>query len=242
MTCVALKGVWLKDFLSPLVPPLCPLCYTIVQEDHTLCGACWKKVAFISMPFCKGCGQALECSNVIDALCGRCLTDPFPFDEARAVFKYSRESRPLVLRLKYGDATYLAKLLAQWMAWDKDYVADVDMILPVPLHWTRLWKRGFNQAALMAKQFSGEVKIPFHTHILKRIKATPSQGKLSKEERERHMKNAFHVASAEIIRGKTILLVDDVMASGATLRSCTNTLLTAGAGRVKVKVACKSNV
>ena len=234
----------IRKILDPLVPPLCPLCYHPVEEDHTLCAACWPKVDFISAPFCYGCGQPLECAALPHILCGRCLKDPFPFEEARSVFYYNPTVRPLILRFKYADATYLAASFARWMSWDQRYLKDVDAVVPVPLHWRRLWRRGFNQAALLAKEISHHIDIPFLPHALKRIKSTPSQGTLSKEQRTQNLRRAFVVPEKERthIQGKTILLVDDVMASGATLRFCADALLTAGAKRVKVKVVCKSTI
>ena len=232
----------LKGILNPLVPPLCPLCYAPVLDDATLCTQCWPKVDFISPPYCQGCAQPLECAATPNLLCGRCLADPFPFKEAQSVFYYNATVRPLILRFKYADATYLANTLARWMAWDQTYLSDVDVILPVPLHWKRLWRRGFNQAALLARSLSQHTNIPFLPHVLRRKKATASQGFLSKERRIANLRHAFSIPKKEQprVKGKTVLLVDDVMASGATLRFCTEALLTAGAKDVKIKVVCKS--
>lgn len=231
-----------RKIFHTLTPPLCPLCYVTVSEDGILCPSCWPKVNFISEPYCKGCGEPLECSPTEDLLCALCLKDPFAFQEAQGVFYYNATVRPLILRFKYADATHLAAFLARWMAWDENYLKDVDAIIPVPLHWTRLMQRGFNQAALLARHLSLYTKIPFLPHILKRIKATAPQGKMSKERRAQNLRRAFKVPEKyhAKIQGKTILLVDDVMASGATLQFSSKALLTAGAKSVKVKVACKS--
>jgi ComF family protein len=235
---------FLRKTLRHLIPPLCPLCHDPVEDDYTLCPTCWPEVAFISAPFCNACGQPLECAMETMITCGKCLKDPFPFKAARAIFRYTFFSRGLVLKLKYGDMTYLADFLARWMVRDPAYFEDVDLIVPVPLHWTRILKRGFNQAALIGRRLSIYTQIPHDPHILKRLKATPSQGGMSKEERERNVKKAFAVSkkAKSRIQDKNILLVDDVMASGATLRFCAERLLTEGARSVKVQVACRSRV
>ena len=234
--------LFLRNVLSPLIPPLCPLCNQAVEADYTLCAQCWPHVEFISTPFCDRCGQPLECAAIPLMTCGSCLLDPFPFLAARAVFRYTPSSRALILKLKHGDMTYLADFLAQWMARDTGYLSDVDLIVPVPLHWTRLLKRGFNQAALIGKRLSIHTKIPQDPQVLKRLTATSSQGGLSKKERALNVQKAFGINAKKKghIQGKTILLVDDVMASGATLRFCAESLLTAGAKSVKVQVACRS--
>ncbi len=240
----ALIQSFFRHFLKPLIPPLCPLCHIPVEQDYTLCATCWPVVEFISAPFCDQCGQPLECAMAPTIICGRCLTDPFPFKAARAVFRYTPASSPLILNFKHGDMTYLADFFAHWMLRDRGYFKDVDLIVPVPLHWTRLLKRGFNQAALLGKRLSLQSGIPHAPGILKRLKETPSQGGLSKKERARNVKKVFHVnpSMKSHFQGKTILLVDDVMASGATLRFCAENLLKAGAKAVKVQVVCRSKV
>lgn len=116
----------IRKIVSPLVPPLCPLCFVPVEEDQQLCTDCWKDVFFISPPFCHQCGKPLECSDVLTPTCGQCLKEPPHFSQTRSIFQYTNFSKPLVLRLKHGDATYLAPLLAQWMLRHKDIFEGID--------------------------------------------------------------------------------------------------------------------
>lgn len=231
-----------RGILKPLVPPLCPLCHDPIEDDESLCPVCWKTLDFISDPCCSVCALPLESGEKGPFLCGPCRNDPPPYSRTQAACRYSPASRSLVLQLKYGDATHLVPLFSKWMTRRKEIFQNVDAIIPVPLHWTRLLSRGFNQAGLLAKALSTETTIPFWPHILKRPKKTTPQGVLSKEDRHASLKRAFHVDKKfkEHIRGKTLLLVDDVMASSATVKFSTKALLTAGAKDVRVNVLCRS--
>ena len=232
-----------QAFLDLGIPPLCPLCREEVLEDFTLCPNCWEKISFVAHPLCDTCGRSLDLSPTPLSTCGACLKDPPPFSKTRAAFHYAPYSKTLILRFKHGDATHLAPLLAQWMARDTSYFEGIEGIIPVPLHWRRLWKRGFNQSLLLARSLSDLTQKPLWTGILRRHRATPSQGLLPRARRMDNVKGAFSVAEkqSQRIHGKSLLLVDDVMASGATLKACTKALLTAGAKEVRVSVACRSN-
>lgn len=232
----------LRNLLIPIIPSLCPLCHTVTEEDESLCADCWKTLDFISDPHCAACAFPLECGEKAFLFCGACLKNLPPFSKTQATFRYTPASRTLVLQLKYGDATHLVPLFTQWMARDKSIFQGVDALIPVPLHWSRLLYRGFNQAALLARSLSKRTHIPLWTSILKRRKKTSPQGILSKEERHTSLRHAFHVEEKHraLLKGKTIMLIDDVMASGATIKFCTETLLTAGAQEVRVNVLCRS--
>lgn len=235
-----------RKIFFPLIPPLCPLCQMPVSADETLCPRCWKSLEFITDPTCHGCGAPLDYGTQAPLLCGLCRKDPFPFQHAKAILKYTPASRPLVLKLKYADATHLIPLFAQWMIHrmqqDPLFTDGINAIIPVPLHWSRLLNRGFNQAALLTRALTHHFLLPHWPRILERTWATPPQGSASKEKRKVTLAKAFRVSPSHkpLIQGKTFLLVDDVMASGATLRFCANTLLTEGAAAVKVLVLCRS--
>ncbi len=232
----------LRALLKPIIPPLCPLCHSVIEADESLCAPCWKALEFISDPQCSACAFPLECGENTTLLCGACLKDTPPFSRTRAAFRYTPSSKNLVLQLKYGDATHLVPLFTQWMTRNKDIFQGVDALIPVPLHWTRLVYRGFNQAALLARSLSKTTEIPLWASLLKRPKKTASQGTLSKEDRQTSLRQAFYIDPKyrPFLKGKTVILVDDVMASGSTVKFCTETLLTAGAKEVRVIVLCRS--
>lgn len=197
---------------------------------------------FISTPFCDQCAHPFPFGEDITITCGACLQDPPLYQQTRASFKYDAHAKKLILAFKHGDATHLAPLLGHWAyKAGADLFSQIDCIIPVPLHWTRLCKRGYNQAELIAKEISKLSDIPLYNSVLKRSRATASQGHLSVAEREKNVKNAFkiHPKNGKFIHGKCILLIDDVMASGTTLHYCTKALLKAGAQKVNILVLAK---
>lgn len=167
------------------------------------------------------------------------IADPPSYGRARAAVRYDDVARALVHALKYGDRMDLAPTMGRWMARaGSELLADADVIVPVPLHWRRLWARRFNQSATLAKIVSEIGGVPASYDALKRIKATPQQVGLSKSERALNVQGAFRVAAeakAGIAR-RRVLLLDDVLTSGATVESCARALLRAGAGGVDVLV------
>ena len=231
--------------LNFLLPPVCPLCRQHTAETegaHALCSDCWKGMQFISTPFCDQCAHPFPFGENMILKCGACLQDPLIYAHTRASFKYDAHAKKLVLSFKHGDATHLAPLLGHWMyKAGTDLLLTTDCLIPVPLHWFRLLKRGYNQAELLAKEVSRHSGVPVYNDVLKRSRATASQGHLSAAEREQNVKNAFkvHPKHAALIRNKNVLLVDDVMASGTTLRHCTKALLKAGAREVNILVLAK---
>jgi len=170
-----------------------------------------------------------------NALCGACSRARPPYERARAVLRYDDESRPLVLAFKHGDRLHLAPAFGRWMArtgaplWQ-----DADYLVPVPLHWTRLFARRYNQAALLAHVLHKLGGPPVATRWLVRKRRTPSQGRKSGEARRRNVQGAFAVRRDAPLKNKKLILIDDVMTSGATLHECARTLLRAGAERVDV--------
>ncbi|WP_240796808.1 ComF family protein [Terasakiella sp. SH-1] len=205
----------------------------MVGEHKTLCQDCWEEACFITAPFCKSCGLPFEYDVPDGALCLNCARLRPPFVAARAVFPYDDLSRDLILAFKHGDRCDLAPTFAGWMVRSaQDLLEKSDLITPVPLHWRRLSKRRYNQAALLAYEMANITGLPYHPQLLKRTRHTPSQGTLSKTARQKNLQGAIKVT--EEIKGQTILLVDDVLTTGATILACTQQLLRAGAKEVRV--------
>jgi len=219
--------------LDLFLPPRCVACQDIVTRHASLCASCWDQARFITAPFCKACGLPFEMQPIEGSLCLDCQRCAPPFAAARAVFPYDDFSRHLILAFKHGDRTDLAPALAGWMARTAgDLLPTSDLVVPVPLHWRRLVYRRYNQAALLGRILAQQGNVAFAPQVLKRIRHTPVQGHLSRMARQKNLKGAFQVEGD--ITGKTILLVDDVLTTGATILGCTQALLRAGAGEVRV--------
>ncbi|MGE5547084.1 MAG: double zinc ribbon domain-containing protein [Solirubrobacterales bacterium] len=231
-----------RTVVDALLPPLCLSCGTIVAEPGALCPRCWEAMSFLSPPLCRACGHPFDVGPVDaggsdDLLCGPCLDHPPPWRRARAVFRYDDTSKPLVLRFKHADRIEAAPAFARWMARaGAELIAAADLVVPVPLHRFRLLARRYNQAALLAMalgRLSGKTVEP---DLLVRRRATPAMGHLGRDERRRNVKGAFAVRSAKAatVEGRTILLVDDVLTTGATIGECARVLMAAGAAAVDV--------
>ena len=228
--------------LNALLPPRCLGCGKVVARTAALCAGCWKGVQFLDPPLCALCGFPLEYDLGPEALCGACVRAPPGFDRARAVMRYDEGSRGLVLGFKYADRTEGAAAYGAWLARaGAELTAEADLIAPVPLHWMRLFARRFNQAALLAQALGRETGLPVVPDLLLRRRHTPSQGRLSQDQRRRNVAGAFAVKGARAPRlaGRRVLLVDDVLTTGATAAACARTLRRAGASAVDVLVLAR---
>lgn len=216
------------------LPPRCPGCGVITAADHQFCVACWSALHFLAPPWCAACQRPFAFDRGVGALCGVCLETPPLHAGIFAAVTYGDVARDVVLRLKYGGRMALARTLAERMA--RLMPQGADLLVPVPLHRWRIWARGFNQAALIARELTDLSGVPSELGALRRIKPTPPMARLSARGRLKAVAGAFNIASARLpaIRGKAIVLVDDVHTSGATSNACVRVLLEAGAANVSI--------
>jgi ComF family protein len=218
------------------LPPLCPACREPVG-DMALCAACWAKLSFIAPPYCARLGTPFGYDPGPGVLSMQAIADPPAFNRARAAVRYDDVARALVHALKYGDRLDLAPTMGKWTAAaGHELLAEADALVPVPLHWRRLWMRRFNQAAALARAIARASGVAVLDGALKRVKATAQQVGLSKTERAANVQGAFRVADRAAVAGRRLVLVDDVLTSGATSEACARVLLRAGAANVDVLV------
>lgn len=197
----------------------------------------WADIRFLDAPWCAQCGLPFEYNLGEGVSCGACLTRPPRYSTGRAAMVYDEASKPLILSFKHGGKTQnLSRFAAQLRRVGAESLKTADFIVPVPLHSARRISRRFNQSALMAKALAKMTEAEFDPDILRRIKATPSQGGQSAAGRRRNVQGAFAVEDAAKSRVKNayIILIDDVMTTGATVEACASVLLRTGAKRVDV--------
>jgi ComF family protein len=225
-----------RALLDFAYPPLCVVCRKPVSEAHALCAACWAEIGFLDGPSCACCGLPFEIDPGSATLCAACHAEPPAFDKARSVMRYDDGSKKPILALKHGDRLDLVPAFARWLERvGRALLDEADIIVPVPLHPRRLWRRRYNQAALLAARLGRRVDKPVDPLALIRIKPTPSQGEMpSAKARRRNVRGAFKVARPDAVRGRSVLLVDDVFTTGATIGACARALKRAGAGKVLV--------
>jgi ComF family protein len=224
--------------LDAVLPPLCPACRKPVADDGGLCPGCWSQLSFITPPYCERLGIPFAYDPGPGVLSMQAIADPPAYERARAAVRYDDIARTLVHALKYGDRLDLAPTLGRWMVQaGAPLLAEADALVPVPLHWRRLWWRRFNQSAALAEVVAARVKPPV-AHVLARVKATRQQVGLTASERALNVQGAFRVreqARADV-KGRRFVIIDDVLTSGATIDACSRVLLRAGAAAVDVLV------
>ncbi len=228
--------------LDWLLPPLCLACRNPVGSHHALCPRCWKGVAFITAPVCERLGTPLAFDLGPGALSPEAIAHPPAFDRARAAFRFDDVGRALIHGLKYGDRLEVAVALSAWMAAaGRDLLADADALVPVPLHWTRLVARRFNQAAELTRHLSTHTGIANEALLMKRVRRTRHQVGLTRAQRLENVTGAFRIAEDRKgwVRGKRLVLVDDVLTTGATIEACCRVLRRAGAARIDVLTAAR---
>lgn len=227
----------LRAAVDYALPPRCPGCGVIVGDDRQFCVTCWSSLDFLDGPACASCSIPLPTALPdTEIRCGACLAKPPPFDGAPAAVAYGAVARTVALRLKYGRRVGHARLMAQYMARRLSGLAGAEPVLlvAVPLHRWRLWSRGFNQAALIAREVARLTGVDCDHHLLVRRQATASLRGKRRREREQIVAGVFALApgAKPRIAGRHVVLVDDVHASGATLRAAARVLRRGGAARV----------
>ena len=215
------------------IPLRCVKCGEISGNQEGLCPRCWGLIPFITAPLCACCGLPFEFEIEENALCGACLYERPLYATARSVFGYTAESKDLILKFKHLDGLNAVPLFAQWMA-GVCTVAGNPLCIPVPLHWTRLFMRTYNQAALLARELARRQGWMYSPSTLVRQRRTSSQGFLSPKERKQNVAGSFRVPDKKkpLLFGKNVVLVDDVFTTGATLNACVKTLMKAGVSEV----------
>lgn len=219
----------LRPILDFALPPRCAGCGAIVMADYQICAICWASLEFLTGKGCQLCNVPMIDQNLI---CAPCLASPPLHDGVYAAVTYAGIARDIVVRLKHGRRTGLARLMAMIMK--RHVPSSGGLLIPVPLHRWRIWQRGFNQSALLARELTRSLQLDYADNILLRVKATPSLRDMGARDRAKAVQSAFAVPveARSRVKGKTILLVDDVYTSGATANACARTLKRAGAARV----------
>lgn len=234
---------WLKHSASSILefflPRLCLCCGAAVGEEAevAICPECEGQIEWVASPLCTCCGAVFASRDGVDRVCSDCQVDPPPFSRARAAAIYNRPpdgpAAQAIKRFKFTRQMAYLPVMQHWLQRPLclELVADADLIVPVPLHPKRLKHRGFNQALLLAKAFP---QVPLGREAVVRVRHTVPQVELKPKERRENVKGAFAVPDPALVKGKNVLLLDDVYTTGATVRECAKVLLKAGAGRVDV--------
>ena len=223
--------------LSELIfPSLCLLCSHPAETKMPLCSRCLEKLEWLRDNCCQICGLGFAPTSPAH-LCGKCQLKPPSYHLARAVVKFEEPAVEIVHRFKYQrEFAFLAWMSDEMARVYQEQFAplDFDLIIPVPLHWQRLLKRGYNQSQLLARFLAKKINLPLASSVLVRTQNTPPQVGLSRNQREKNLKKAFLVKKPSWIQGKKVLLIDDVITTGATIQEASKTLKRAGAELVGV--------
>lgn len=221
-----------------LFPPRCTGCGALVESDFGLCPACWRDTPVIGGTVCDSCGAPLLGQpDGFRLECDDCMAMPRPWKDGRSALIYRDKARALVLALKHGDRPEVARLAATWLAYAARPLLRPNMLIaPVPLHRLRLLKRRYNQSALLAHALAGKTGLPVCPDLLQRCRATASQDGKTATERVQNLDGAIavHPRRRHRLTARPILVIDDVMTSGATFAACTTALKEAGSGEVFV--------
>ena len=226
-----LRSVW-SAALAFALPPRCPGCGVITPDVHQFCIDCWSALDFLGDPRCARCGEPFDVDRGPGALCGGCHADPPAIDAMRAAVAYGPIAKALALKLKYGRRPGIAHTMAAQML--RHMPRDGEWLLvPVPLHRWRIWRRGYNQSALMARAMQAGTRHQLALDALIRIKATPLLRGLGRDRRAKAVRGAFAVRDKAMVKDRPVLLIDDVYTTGATVNACAKALKRAGAARVE---------
>src|SRR5512138_2033569 len=236
-----LSGAWAvaaKFALDIALPTLCVSCREPVDGEG-VCAACWAKLSFIAQPFCPRLGIPFVYDPGPELLSMEAIANPPAYQRARAAVRYDDVARTLVHALKYHDRTDLAPTMGRWMARaGREILAEADVLVPVPLHWRRGWSRRYNQSGALAQAIGRQSGVKVAAEALRRVRATEQQIGLSRAQRASNVQGAFKVVPDRMadIQGRRVVLIDDVLTSGATSDACARALLRAKAAQVDVLV------
>ena len=220
-----------------IVPPCCLVCRAPLSEHHLLCAPCWREVHFIRAPMCDVLGIPLPFDTGGRMVSAAAAAQAPAYDRARAVGHYSGAMRTLVHQFKYADRHDARALFGRWLAEaGRDLIGGIDVVAPVPLSRWRLLSRRFNQAAVLAQEVSRQTGLALDLHLLQRSRSTPTQVGLTRDQRRRNLAGALRVSRGRraSLPGRNVLLIDDVITTGATIEACARALKRAGAARVDV--------
>ena len=212
------------------LPPRCGGCGTIVDQVDSFCAGCWKQLEFLGPGGCLRCGLPLEATEA--ETCAACLARPPRLDRIRAAVAYGDISRGIAIRLKYGRKVALARTMSRYMQPLVGELPGDSVLVPVPLHRWRLWGRGFNQSAIVARDLSRRTGLPVSVDALRRTRSTPPLKGMGMRQRRRTVAGAFRARRPSELQGRTVVLIDDVLTTGSTAEACARALRKAGASRV----------
>ena len=233
----------LQRAVSLIYPEQCALCPEIVDHAGGLCASCWAKTRFLTGLVCDICGCSLPgAEDEADAVCDECLSRPRPWRKGRAAISYQDAGRRFVLALKHGDRTDLTKPAANWiLRAGHECLKPETVLVPVPVHWSRLLRRRYNQAAELARSIGQQTGHQVINDALVRTRRTPPQDGLTIEERYENLVGAFAInpRRRQELQNRHICLIDDVMTSGATLATTAKTILASDAGQLSVLVLAR---
>ncbi|MGN6156068.1 MAG: ComF family protein [Sphingomicrobium sp.] len=218
-----------RSVLDFALPPRCGGCGAIVDDVDSFCADCWRKLEFLQGG-CLRCGLPLQATDA--ETCAACLASPPRLDRIRAAVGYDEISRSIALRLKYGRKTALARTMSRYMRPLVEALPSDALLVPVPLHPPRLWGRGFNKSAIVARELSRRTGLPVAVDALRRTRSTPPLKGMGIRQRRRVVAGAFRANPGAELRGRTVVLVDDVFTTGSTANACARVLKRAGAERV----------
>lgn len=218
-----------------VLPFRCASCSELTEQGNGLCASCFSKLSFISEPYCKTCGFPFEFEIENQFECGKCIVEPPKYDVARSLFKFDYNSKKLIHGFKYNDQTSSAKLFSKLLiSRYKDDFQDADLVVPVPMNRFKRIFRNYNPPQILGKHIAASLGVKEVPDLLLKIKWTKPQTKLTKSLREKNLQGSIVINKKYDIKGKTVLLVDDVRTTGTTSNICSTILKKAGAKSVKL--------